>query len=213
METCADINSRLIATPAKPTDGGNDSDEGSSVKSSLSSPTPFSASLARKSPPALSIKRRKGTGLFAESPGPGSAKHVDTVGSAVSKHHDDASGSSCGGDEHDEVEDTPLTRVGGQGKESRTLDRTSSSSRTSLFASPERRPLSEELLCSSRIAPQRNLGGLFVSPVAARREDIGNKDAFPTPRVPRQLHSPERERLAGKLSSRTRYYGYCRLRD
>lgn len=197
METKINTEPRLAKTPAKPIRGGQDFEEASSEVSSLSSPAPFSLS-ARKSPPALSTRRRKGTGLFAESPGPGSAKHANAASSALSKRYSDTVDGILNNSEKDDGQDPLLFEDGGHERASGGLERKSTSSATTCFASPERRLSSGNILGSGRITPQRNLGGLFASPVAPRHEDIADVKPFPTPVVRPPPHSPAKEKLEGK---------------
>lgn len=190
METQINTDPRLVKTPAKPIRGGHDFEDVSSEVSSLSSPAPFSLS-ARKSPPALSTRRRKGTGLFAESPGPGSAKHADATSSALSKRYSDTVDDILKDGERDDGPDSLLFEDGRHETASGGLDRKSTGSAT-CFSSPKRRLPSGSLLASGRITPQRNLGGLFASPVAPWPK----KNPTPVIRLP--PHSPAKETLEGE---------------
>lgn len=194
MDTQINTDPRLVKTPAKPIRGRHDFEEVSSEVSSLSSPAPFSLS-ARKSPPALSTRRRKGTGLFAESPGPGSAKHADATSSALSKRYSDTVDGILKDGEKDDGQDSLHFEDGRHETASGGLERKSTGSAT-CFASPKRQLSSESPLASGRITPQRNLGGLFASPVAPRPKH------FPTSVVRLPPHSPAKEKLEGESTRR-----------
>lgn len=185
MDPQADTAARIAGTPAKEDHNAVDGDAEAAHVSTpsadkamlLSSPAAFS--FPRKHPPALSSKPRKATSLFrhpASEAGKKGNDYKDGASSPVT-HEGTASKDGADGDA------SSLAAAAEQDGEARTQGAASAQSRDGrsggrggggegsgsgsggvvCFGSPTRPP--RESVTSFRFTPQRNLNGLFASPV------------------------------------------------
>lgn len=215
-------SSRLAHTPAKAAHEEYEYASSQKKATNDSSTTllrsPDQITLARKTPPTLSIKRRKGTSLFG-SHDYSRSKGLISGASTVYKKQPGASsiGSKSGSNFLGDEKEDPV--VGREASETTSLDllvlpgiaaSTTNAGATAAaespvssgccFASPLRPPREEQLSCAGadRFTPQRNLGGLFASPLPPARGDLSParaqlSDPTTPSRPPRKLQSPGRQ--------------------
>lgn len=189
MDPQADTTARMAGTPAKANRNAADGDADSAHVSTpsadkamlLSSPAAFS--FARKHPPPLSSKPRKATSLFRHPASEAGKKGNDYKNGASSPVTHEGTVSKSGADGDASSSGAAFAVAAEQDGEARTHGAASAlswdgrssggggggegsgsgSGGVACFGSPARPP--RENVTSFRFTPQRNLNGLFASPV------------------------------------------------